>query len=58
VSTEAYLAGSDSSAGGAVIGVFAIGFYGELAVRRIDELGDDVGASVGVSMRLPLIVAN
>lgn len=58
ISTEAYVAGADSSSGGAVLGVFAIGLYGEVAVRRIDDVGDDVGASVGLSMRLPLIVAH
>jgi hypothetical protein len=58
VSTEAFVAGADSSSGGAIIGVFAIGLYGELAVRRIDDVGDDLGASVGLSMRLPFIIAN
>jgi hypothetical protein len=58
VSTEAFVAGADSSSGGAVIGVFAIGLYGEVAVRRIDEVGDDIGASVGLSMRLPFIIAH
>lgn len=58
ISTEAFVAGADSGGGGAIIGVFAIGFYGEVAVRRIDDVGDDIGASVGLTMRLPLIVAH
>lgn len=58
VSTEAFVAGADSSSGGAIIGVFAVGLYGEVAVRRIDEVGDDIGASVGLSMRLPFIIAH
>ena len=58
VSTEAYLAGASSDHRSAVLGVFAIGLYGELSARRIEELGDDLGASVGVTMRVPLIVAD
>jgi hypothetical protein len=58
VSTEAFVAGADSSSSGVVLGVFAIGLYGEVAVRTIDDVGNDLGASVGLSMRLPLIVAH
>ena len=58
ISTEAFVAGADSSSGGAIVGVFAIGLYGEVAVRRIDDVGDDLGASVGLSMRLPFIIAH
>jgi hypothetical protein len=56
VSTEAYLAGMDGGGNALVMGVAAIGVYGELAVRRHDQLGDDLTASAGLSFRIPLIV--
>lgn len=55
VSTEAFVSGGSSGSGGVAIGVLAIGFYGELSARRIDDVGNDLGASFGVSMRVPLI---
>ena len=57
-STEIFVAGADGGGSAVMMGVFAIGVYGEIAVRRIDDVGDDLGASVGLSMRLPLIIAN
>ena len=57
-STELFVAGADSGGSSVMMGVFAIGIYGEVAVRRVDDVGDDLGASVGLSMRLPLIIAN
>jgi hypothetical protein len=56
VSVEAFVAGSSSSAGALVLGVLAIGVYAEVAVRRIDGVGDDVAASAGASFRIPLII--
>ncbi len=57
VSTEAYLPAAESGGGGAVVGMLAIGVYAELAGRRLDALGDDVSASVGLSFRVPMIIA-
>jgi hypothetical protein len=56
VSTEAFVSGGSSGSGGVAVGVLAIGLYGELSARRIDDVGNDLGASFGVSMRVPLIV--
>ena len=58
VSTEAFVSGASSGGGGGVIGVLAVGFYGELSARRIDDVGNDFGVSMGVTMRVPLIAAN
>jgi hypothetical protein len=41
---------------GIICGAFALGLYGEIALRRIDDVGDDVGISLGLSGRLPLIL--
>jgi hypothetical protein len=57
-STEAYLPAAESGSGGGVLGVLAIGLYAELAGRRIDVIGDDVTASIGLSFRVPLIAAH
>ena len=55
VSTEAYLSGAAGGHDGIILGVVAIGAYAEVAGRRIDDLGDDVAASVGLSFRIPLV---
>jgi len=57
VSTEAYIGGVDGGGGALVLGTFAVGIYGELSARRIDELGDDFAASAGLSFRIPFIFA-
>jgi hypothetical protein len=58
VSTEAYVAGGSGGGNGILIGVFAVGFYGELSARKIDDVGNDYGVSFGVTMRVPLIAVN
>ncbi len=58
VSTEVYTAGSGGGGGGAIMGVLAAGVYAELAARRIQTIGDDVTASVGLSFRVPLIAVH
>jgi hypothetical protein len=58
VSSEAFVAGASSGSGGGVIGVFAVGIYGELAARRIDDVGNDYGVSMGLTMRVPLIAGH
>jgi hypothetical protein len=57
-STEAFVAGAASASNGGIIGVFAIGFYAELSARTIKDVGTDWGASLGLTMRLPLIAAD
>jgi len=57
ISTEAYLtAAGGGGGGGLVVGALAIGLYAEVAARRFDSLGNDVGVSAGLSMRIPLII--
>lgn len=58
ISTEAYVAGGSSGGSALVLGVGAIGVYGEVGLRRIDEVGDDVTVSAGLTMRVPLILGN
>ena len=40
-----------------VLGTAAIGAYAEVSARRIETVGIDVGASVGMTFRVPFIVA-
>lgn len=58
ISTEAFIGGAGGDHNSAFCGVFAIGLYGEVSARKIAGVGDDLGASVGLSMRLPLIAAD
>jgi hypothetical protein len=58
VSTEAYVAGGSGGGNGVLVGVFAVGFYAELSARKIADVGNEYGASVGVTMRVPLIAVD
>lgn len=58
-SAELWIGGASSGGGGGMIGVAALGVYAELSGRRLsDDDRNDLGASVGVSFRVPLIAAN
>jgi hypothetical protein len=58
VSTEAFVGGAASENRAILVGVFAIGLYAEVSARQVVDVGDDIGASVGVSMRVPFIAAD
>lgn len=58
ISTEAFVGGASSDSRSVFVGVFAVGFYGEISARRIVGLGSDLGASVGLTFRLPLIAVD
>jgi len=57
-SAELWIGGASSGSGSGMMGVGAIGLYGEMSARRFVDDSDDLGASVGLSFRVPLIAAN
>lgn len=57
-SAELWAGTATSDSGGGLLGVGAIGLYGELSARRFEDDADDLGASVGFSFRVPLILAH
>lgn len=59
LSAELWVGGASGGSGGGVIGVGAIGVYTELSARRLSEDdANELGASMGLSFRVPMIAAN
>ncbi len=57
LSAEVYLPAVGSGDDMMVAGTLAVGLYSEISWRRSEVFGNDAGASLGVSMRIPFILA-
>jgi len=58
VATELFGSGAAGGGNAGVVGTFAIGFYVEAAYRELPSAYGPAGLSTGITLRVPLIVAN
>jgi hypothetical protein len=58
ITTELYGAGAAGGSGAAIVGAFAIGIYAEVAHRDVPDGFGPTGLSTGLTLRIPMMVAN